>query len=154
MRHRAPLHDGEQAVAAQLFMPAWQVEQVGAHGRQVAPVPVRHLGKKQARVPGQWQQPSGIVFRALRQTLQRLGRQPVEAEDGRPRQEGIADLEADILGGRADQDKGSVFDIGKQRVLLVRPPVMDLVDGAPCRAEPRRRSAAASRICAAPAART
>ncbi len=52
----------------------------------------------------------------------------LEAVDPHPREERRVDLEVGVLGGRADEHHGAVFDVGQQRVLLGLVEAMDLVD--------------------------
>ena len=67
-------------------------------------------------------------FRAAHQLLERLMIEPPQDQHLAAREKRGIDLEARVLGGRANQGDGAVLDIGQEAVLLRAVEAMDLVD--------------------------
>ena len=74
------------------------------------------------------QDPAHQVFGAGQQFLQRVVIQAAQNQNLKARQQGGVEFERRILGGGANQDDRSIFDIGKKTVLLGPVEPVDLVD--------------------------
>ena len=114
---------------------------------QEAAVAVGAGDQRLARFGGDGQRPLLDRFGAADQLLERVMVEPAQDQHLAARQQRGVDLEARVLGRRADQGDGAVLDIGQEAVLLRAVEAVDLVHeqqgllaGLAPRSAPRRRS--------------
>ena len=98
------------------------------HAQQVATVAVGHGQQGGAGILSQSEAATHQGLGARQQLGQGGLVQAAQDHDLAARQEGAVQLEARVLGGRADQDDRPVLDIGQEGVLLGAVEAVDLVD--------------------------
>ncbi len=84
----------------------------------------------------------------MRRSFEIVVAQSAQHEDLRPRQQRPVDLEGRILGGGADEDHGTVLDIGQERVLLRPVEAVDLIheEDGPASTRPPRHLGGAQHV--------
>ena len=99
---------------------------------RLAGIALRQLGEGGEGPLADRHVPVGEAVRARESTLEKghqvVGRQRLEDEQTHAREQGRVQLEAGILGGRADERDGAAFDPGQQRILLGLVEAVDLVE--------------------------
>jgi len=98
------------------------------HVQQVTAVAIRHRDQRLPGLVGQRQWLTEERFGAAREGAERGVVEALQDEDLAAGQQGADEFEAGVLRGRADEDDGAVFDVGKERVLLGAVEAVDLVD--------------------------
>ena len=86
------------------------------------------MARKLARVVGERQLASEVIFRALQQDFQIVVGEPVQHQHLRARQQRAVQFEGRVLGRGAHQHDGAVLHHGQETVLLAAVEAMDLID--------------------------